>query len=122
MYEKELEAVSHFQLDSSPVKIEPIIRGNINSTFKVTLENGTEYVLQNVNVNVFKRPVELMDNISGVCSHLANKINAAGGDPKREVMNFVKSDDGSLLYVNTDGKYYRLSFHRWNFLSVNLPS
>ncbi len=108
MYEKELEAVSHFKLDASPVKIEPIICGNINSTFKVTLENGTEYVLQNINVNVFKNPVGLMNNVAGVCSHLTNKIIAAGGDAKREVMNFVKSDNGSLLYVSDEGKHYRM--------------
>ncbi|MBQ8248472.1 MAG: aminoglycoside phosphotransferase family protein [Clostridia bacterium] len=108
MYEKELEAVSHFSLDGAPVKIEPIICGNINSTFKVTLDNGHNYVLQNVNANVFKKPEELMANVAGVCSHLKKKLAATGGDAEHGVMNFATSDNGSLLYINDEGKYYRL--------------
>ena len=108
MYEKELEAVSHFKLDGNPVKIQPLICGNINSTFKVTLDNGHDYVLQNVNANVFKKPEELMSNVAGVCSHLKKKLAAAGGDAEHGVMNFATSDNGSLLYISDDGKYYRL--------------
>ncbi len=108
MYEKEFEAALHFRLDGTPVKIEPIICGNINSTFKVTLDNGQSYVLQNVNANVFKKPEDLMSNVAGVCSHLRKKLIAAGGDPEHGVMNFATADNGSHLYISDDGKYYRL--------------
>ncbi len=108
MYEKELEAVSHFKISGNPICIGPIGCGHINSTFKVTYDTGLGYILQNVNVNVFKKPDELMANISGVCNHLKNKVAAANGDTSREVMNFIECDNGSLLYVSDDGKFYRM--------------
>lgn len=108
MYEKELEAVSHFKLPAPPYSVDPITCGNINRTFAVYLTNGTKYILQNVNVNVFKKPYELMDNVKGVCAFLKNKVAAAHGDPERETLSFAEADDGSLLYVDSEGKYWRM--------------
>ncbi len=109
MYEKELSAVSHFKLPAAPYSVEPITWGNINRTFTVFLTNGTKYVLQNVNVNVFKKPNELMSNVKGVCDFLKEKVTAAGGDPDRETVTYAEADNGSMLYVDGDGKYWRMS-------------
>lgn len=108
MYEKELEAVSHFHLGGTPVSFTPITYGNINRTFEVSLDNGTKYILQNINVNVFKKPYELMENVKGVSTFLKSKVAEAGGDPDRETLTFAASDDGTLLYVDDDGKYWRM--------------
>ncbi len=110
MYETELGILSHFKISEKPVSVEPITFGNINRTFKVMVENSDvpAYVLQNVNVNVFKKPHELMGNINGVCEHLKKKIIANGGDPDVEAMTFMKSEDGTSLYIDENGKYWRL--------------
>ncbi len=111
MYTKELDAATHFILESKPVSIKPITCGNINRTFEIILEDGKKYILQNVNVNVFKKPYKLMANIENICSFLKKKVEAAGGDPERETMTFAKSDDDTLIYVDSDNRYWRMS--RW---------
>lgn len=109
MYTKELEAATHFVLESSPISINPITCGNINHTFEITLESGHKYILQNVNINVFKKPYKLMENVENVCSFLKKKIIAAGGNPDREAMTFAKSDEDSLLYVDEYNRHWRMS-------------
>ena len=44
--------------------------GNINRTYRVTMADGSRYILQNINTNVFRDPDGLMNNIFGVCEHL----------------------------------------------------
>ena len=105
---KEFEIVARFALPGTPEKLSPISCGNINKTYKVTMQDGTSYILQNVNVNVFKKPYELMQNVRGVCDHLKAKVAAAGGDPDRETMTFVKTKDGGDLYLDEEGRYWRM--------------
>ena len=66
----------------------PITAGHINDTYIVEykLEDGStqRYLLQRINVNVFKKPIELMENVMGVTAHLRKKIAENGGDPTRE--------------------------------------
>ena len=58
--------------------------GHINDTYRLTcrLADGTErfYILQRMNKDIFKNPVELMENVVGVTSFLRKKIIAKGGD------------------------------------------
>ncbi len=109
MYENELSAVSHFKLPAPAYSAEPITCGNINRTFAVYLTDGTKYILQSVNVNVFKKPYELMDNVKKVCDFLKKKVAAAGGDPDRETLTYADTDDGTMLYVDENGRYWRMS-------------
>lgn len=108
MYEKERAAVSHFKLSGNPVSFAPITYGNINRTFAVTLDNGEKYILQNVNVNVFKKPLELMENVNGICSFLKEKVRASGGNPERETLTYAESDGDFNLYVDSDGMHWRM--------------
>ena len=52
--------------------------GHINDTYRLTcrLADGTErfYILQRMNKDIFKNPVELMENVVGVTSFLRKKI------------------------------------------------
>ncbi|MBQ2707051.1 MAG: aminoglycoside phosphotransferase family protein [Clostridia bacterium] len=105
---KEFEIGAQFALPGTPEKLSPISCGNINKTYKVTMQDGTSYILQNVNVNVFKKPYELMQNVRGVCDHLKAKVAAAGGDPDRETMTFAKTKDGGDLYLDEEGRYWRM--------------
>lgn len=40
--------------------------------------------------SIFKKPVELMENVSGVTAWLRKKIIENGGDPERETLTLVK--------------------------------
>ena len=109
MYTKELDAATHFILSSKPVSIKPITCGNINHTFEISLENGEKYTLQNINFNVFRKPYKLMENVGNICDFLKKKVIAANGDPDRETMTFITSDDGSPIYVDSDNRYWRMA-------------
>lgn len=90
----------------------PINDGHINDTYVVEylLADGKteKYLLQRINTNVFKMPVELMENVMGVTAHLKNKIIAAGGDPMRETLTVYPAKDGKNYVMSDDGGCWRL--------------
>lgn len=90
----------------------PITDGHINDTYVVEylLDDGAvaKYLLQRINTNVFKKPVELMENVMGVTAHLRNKIIAAGGDPMRETLTVYPAKDGKNYVMSEDGGCWRL--------------
>lgn len=91
--------------------------GHINDTLRVKTTDGTYYILQRINHDIFTRPAEVMANIERVTEHLARKIQERGGDPNRETLTLIKSkkDDStdSASFVVVDGNYWRL----YNFIT-----
>jgi hypothetical protein len=49
-----------------------------------------------------------MKNFALVTEHLAKKIKAAGGDPKRETLSLIKTFDGSDYYESPEGDFWRM--------------
>ena len=95
------EILSCFLLDSKPVSCEPYGNGHINSTFLVTTEKGSRYILQRLNEEAFKDVPALMENISGIAQFLDAKAKASGG--VCHVLPPVQTKDG-LMYVHvTEG-------------------
>ena len=95
------EILSCFLLDSRPVSCEPYGNGHINSTFLVTTEKGSRYILQRLNEEAFKDVPALMENISGIAQFLEAKAKASGG--VCHVLPPVQTKDG-LTYVHvTEG-------------------
>lgn len=80
--------------------------GHINSTYIV--ESDPKCILQRVNTDIFRRPDQVMENISAVTEHLRKKIIAAGGDPLRETLTLLPTVDGKLYYTAPDGSCFRL--------------
>ena len=100
--------VSAFEVEGKVVEHVPFGNGHINVTKLVTMDNGTQYVLQRINKNVFKRPDLLMENYVGVTKFIRKKIEAAGGDPLREVLNAIPAKDGKPFIIDEEGEYWRL--------------
>ncbi len=100
------DIISRFRIEGEPDEIKQLTAGNINRTYRVRV-GGRRYILQNINVNVFRDPDALMNNIAGVCDHLRKKL-PAGADPERETMNFVDTRDGKHYFLDEDGKYWRM--------------
>ncbi len=86
---------------------EPFGNGHINSTFLVTA-NSSKYILQRINTDVFPRPHEVMENISGVTSHIRKKTALAGGDTTRCTLDFKKFPSGHPYYDDTVGNCWRI--------------
>ncbi|MCI7289372.1 MAG: aminoglycoside phosphotransferase family protein [Blautia sp.] len=105
------EAIDGFNL---PGELKECIRygsGHINDTYRLTYETpqGTKrYILQRMSKSIFKKPVELMENVSGVTAWLRKKIIENGGDPERETLTLVKSNDGLPYFVDSTGEYWRV--------------
>lgn len=84
--------------------------GHINTTYIATYRNNDEirqYVVQQVNTNVFKDIDALMDNVFAVTSYLREKIRENGGDPNRETLHYIKTSDGGKYFKDENGDCYR---------------
>ena len=101
-----------FKVEGEFISAVPYGSGHINETKLVTTReaNGTEhlYVLQRINKNVFKKPEELMENYVSVTSFIREKIENAGGDALREVINVIPGNDGKSFVIDEEGEYWRL--------------
>ena len=83
--EKELiELCKMFKIDGEFVSIDVINNGHINSTFLVRfLEDGKlkKYVLQKINKYVFKKPEEVMENITMKFNDVEFIVSNTANDP-----------------------------------------
>ena len=110
------EILSHFDLPGTFAYYKDIVHGHINDTWNICYtENGAEvhYILQRINTEAFKKPDELMANISRVTAYLADIIRKNGGDPKRETLTVFPTKDGSLYYKTPEGDCLRV----YNFVT-----
>lgn len=101
---------SQFTIQSPVVSAKPMGIGNINASFVVTCEDGSKYALQRINTNIFKDPKGMMNNIFAVTEHIRSKITAEGGDPDREVLQYLKTADGEPVYETEEGVYRMYRF------------
>ncbi len=96
-------AVYAFQLRGEPVECIPFGHGHINSTFKITTDQGAEYVLQRINTYVFKNPVSLMNNAGAITDFIRARVN----DP-RLALHFLTTPDGKFYHEDENGEFWRM--------------
>ena len=101
---------SQFTIQSPVVSAKPMGIGNINASFVVTCEDGSKYALQRINTNIFKDPKGMMNNIFAVTEHIRNKVASEGGDPDREVLQYLKTAEGEPVYETEEGVYRMYRF------------
>lgn len=109
--EKVQEAIDGFKLPGELNECVVYGNGHINDTYRLTYEtpNGTKrYILQRMSRSIFKDPVGLMENVGGVTSWLRKKIIANGGDPERETLTIVKSQENLPYFRDSKGEYWRV--------------
>ena len=93
--------------------------GHINRTYIISLNNGEKRLLQKINTNVFKKPLELMDNVVRVTDFLRERIAEEGGDPTRETLKVFFTQDGKNCYTDSQGGYWRFYNFVDNAFSYN---
>lgn len=106
-----VEAIAgNFDFKGDFISKKPFGNGHINDTFKLIFSEG-EYILQRINTSIFTKPEELMDNVMKVTEFLKEKIKDEGGDPKRETLSVVLTNDGKPLYNHdTEGAWRAYDF------------
>ncbi len=83
-----------------------ITAGNINTTYHVTTKSGRntfDYLLQKINKNVFKDPVNVMKNIVNVYDYILNK----GAETYLKMLNFNMTSDGKPYLIDEMGNFWR---------------
>lgn len=104
--------IAQFDLPGALVDATPYGTGHINDTLALRLRqgDGTErrFILQRINQYVFRKPLEVMENIERVTAHLRTKIAAAGGDPDRETLTLVPTRGGSTYTCDAQGDVWRI--------------
>lgn len=87
----------------------PFGGGHINDTylFSPAGEKGVRYVLQRINRTAFPHPADVMDNMLRVTQHLREQIVLRGGDPQRETLRLLRTQDGLFFAVDRNGDYWR---------------
>ena len=103
------DIVSHFAIEGEVKAIETLGAGFINDTLKVrTVADAPDYILQRKNHIIFPDVPAMMDNIVAVTTHLKAKVEAAGGDPMREVLTVTHTLDGKPYYKTESGDYWTM--------------
>mgnify|MGYP004444671879 FL=1 len=99
-----------FCLEGLIESIDTLGAGFINDTFVVkTKGSDPNYILQRKNHNVFPDVPAMMDNIARVTAHIRKKVEAAGGDPMREVLTVVPAKEGGWHYKDEEGNFWAVS-------------
>ena len=116
------ELISAFAFDGKFKSVRRIEDGHINDTFVFEFKgkDGSihQYLVQELNTDVFKEPVRVMNNFVGVSNHLQKKVIENGGDPERECLQLYVSKDGNPFYVDSNGKYWRCMNYVYNAHTV----
>ena len=91
------EILSKFHLET---EIAPYGNGHINDTY---CAESNRYILQRINTNIFADPKGLMSNIENVTEFLREKIIKAGGNPERETLKVIKTQNGESFLQTEEG-------------------
>ena len=88
--------------------------GHINRTYRLAFSDGgakREYLLQRINTFAFKKPEEVMENVTLVTEHLRRASEARGQDPDNRVLRVIPTREGRpLLYDDSDGAWRAYNF------------
>ena len=89
---------------------ETVTSGHINTTYRVYfLRNGEmkDYILQKVNTYVFRKPIDVIENISSVTEFIRAKIKQKQATAKRNVLHYTQTQDGKYYTYMNDGSFWR---------------
>ena len=96
------QAIYHFQIMGQPDFCKSFGHGHINYTFLITTDSGKQYILQRINTHVFKKPIQLMENVIAVTDHIRKKV-----DDPTQVLHFIPALDGKYYYRDERRRFWR---------------
>ena len=104
---------NQFQFEGQFLDARPYGFGHINDTYVARFQQPDgrihRYIIQRINHNVFKKPEDLMHNMELVTNHMRAKVIAAGGDPIRETVTLIPTNDGNSFCKSSSGDYWRVN-------------
>ena len=103
------EAARQFQIAGHFRAIARYGSGHIHDTYRAVFAEGAaenHAILQRINTHIFTRPVELMQNIERVTTHLAAQV-AGLPDGERRALRLIPTRDGGPCHVDAEGNHWR---------------
>jgi hypothetical protein len=108
-----LNILKHFQIPGDFQQTHAYGEGHINDTYLVIFQESDDsvrrYILQRINLEVFKRPEYVMFNIAQVTEYIHKKVLADSKISTRKTITFVPTLENRTYYVSPLGEYWRLS-------------
>jgi len=102
--------ISQFKIDGSLTHVKANREGHINSTYVSTFVHEgkiKKYTHQRINNYVFRKPLEVMENIHAVTEHMYAKLLGNYEDIDQRCLRVVQTRDGSLVHIDEEGGYWR---------------
>ncbi|MBQ8508139.1 MAG: aminoglycoside phosphotransferase family protein [Clostridia bacterium] len=112
VYNQIKHVLRHFNFEGDFVSAEELHSGNINNTFRLRYRQRDgelrDYVLQQINTYVFKKPDEVMSNVQRVTDHQRAALEGHGLDTARRVLRLVECKKGGYMYRDDQGRCWRV--------------
>ena len=108
--------IEAFAFPGELVDCAEIKTGHINLTCRLAFSDGgakREYILQRINTFAFKKPEEVMENVTLVTDHLRRAIESRGLDPENRVLRVIPTKAGRPLHYDAQGGAWRA----YNFIT-----
>lgn len=103
-----------------------ISQGHINTTYVLYFDYGNRvkrYLLQEINTNVFKKPDQLMSNISKVTNYGKNVLKEKLGTKyKNKILRIYPTKDKKSYVLLSDGSYWRVFHYVENSITYDTSS
>ena len=91
----------NFQINSKIITYQAIHIGHINQTYRITCSNE-DYILQNINTQIFPKPHQIMENVVQAAAILKGK-----NYPKK-ILEPIATRHQKYLHKDTSNQYWRL--------------
>ena len=105
------KAAENFVSQSEHVDgVEEYGRGNIHDTYLVRLEGQADgFILQRINIQVFKRPDLIMHNLRLVCEHVHDLARIAERriDSSWKMLHIIPTRDDMDFFIDPEGGFWR---------------
>lgn len=99
--------LDQYILGGEIVQVTDYGNGHINKTYLVEVEGDQKYILQQINVNVFKKPQDVMRNIERVTEHIRMNVAMQKKNPSRAALEIVPTINFHN-FLRMNGNYWRL--------------
>mgnify|MGYP004484274049 CR=1 FL=1 len=98
--------ILQFDIPDGAWTAEPYGNGHINDTYLIAA-GEKHFILQRVNGYVFPEPEDVIENIERVTDFLKEQIAREGGDPERETLTLVKTQQGTHFAYDEQGNLWK---------------
>lgn len=105
-----IEIANQFKPQGNVIGIEEFGSGNINGTFRVTLDAIDEphFILQRINTRVFQQPMLIMQNMRTFTEHVRDRLSQTPlRDRRWEVLKVLTTQAGKDCWIDPTGNVWR---------------